>query len=106
MASIADLSLIETAHGISFKVWAIPGSSRERIVGVHGDALKISVSAPPQKGKANKRILALLANQLQISPRQISLESGTTSRDKSVRVQDLTAEKIRCLLAPILLSQN
>ena len=49
------------------KAKVVPGSSRNRIVGWLGDALKINVTAPPEKGKANEAVVELLSMKLGIS---------------------------------------
>ena len=77
------------------KVRATPGASRDRIVGVLGDALKVAVSAAPEKGRANKRILELLADALGLPRRNVDLVGGETSRDKLVRILDLSSADIR-----------
>jgi uncharacterized protein (TIGR00251 family) len=94
-----------TAHGeggCAFRVRAQPGASRERIVGVHGDALKIAVAAPPERGRANERIAALLAAALQVSPRVVDLLAGAASRDKRFAIHGLTPEECHARLAPFL----
>ena len=70
------------ADGLVVKVRAAPGASRERVVGLHADALKIAVQAPPEKGRANERIAAVLAAALGLPARDVELVSGPTSRDK------------------------
>ncbi|NLR76489.1 DUF167 domain-containing protein [Leeia aquatica] len=63
-----------------------PGAKRSEVVGVHGEALKIRLAAPPVDGKANAALLAFLATQLNIPQRQLELLSGETSRSKRVKV--------------------
>lgn len=78
-------------------VRAAPGARRDCVVGVHSSvrdgvlrtALKISVSAAPEKGKANRAICRVLAKALDLRSSQVSLHSGKTSRDKRVRVVGL-----------------
>lgn len=45
-------------------VKVVPGSSRDQIVGWLGDALKVKVTAPPEKGRANAAVVAILADRL------------------------------------------
>jgi uncharacterized protein (TIGR00251 family) len=71
-----------------------PGGRKTMISGVHGGRLKISLSAPPVDGKANEALLDLLAELLHRPRRQVHLQSGTTSRDKSVRIEAADAEAV------------
>ena len=85
--------------GAIIKVWAVPGASRERVIGLHGDALKVAVAAPPEKGRANKRITQVLAEALQVSASSILLVSGASSRDKKMLIRGFAVEKLKRLLA-------
>ena len=62
------------------------GASRRRILGVHGGALKLSVKAPPEKGKANRDVLALVAETFGLATSDVDIVSGDTSPDKVVRL--------------------
>lgn len=62
------------------------GASRRRILGVHGGALKLSVKAPPEKGKANKDVVSLVAETFGLTPSEVEILSGETSPDKVVRL--------------------
>ncbi len=68
------------------RVKAVPGASRDQVAGVLGDRLKVKVAAPPEGGKANKSICALLAKELGVKPAQIEIVSGASSAEKMVRV--------------------
>lgn len=72
------------------KVRVAPGARRDRVVGILGDALKVAVSAAPEKGKANRAICRVLAETLALRTSQVSLHSGRTSRDKKVRIDGLS----------------
>ena len=70
-------------------VKVVPGASRDRIVGVHGDALKVQVAAPPEQGKANDRLCELLAAALGVPVRAVQVESGHHAPRKVVSVHGL-----------------
>lgn len=71
------------------KLKVVPGSSRNQIVGWLGDALKIKVSAPPEKGKANEAVMDLIANELGINSDDIEIESGHSSPSKIVAIEGM-----------------
>jgi uncharacterized protein len=62
---------------LSLKV--VPGSSRDEIVGWLGDSLKVKVKAPPEKGRANEAVVALLAERLGTDASSIAVVSGHSS---------------------------
>ena len=68
-----------------------PGARKTGIAGTHGGALKVSVNAPPERGKANDAVVALLSDLLDAA---VEITAGTTSQDKTVFVA-LDAETIR-----------
>ncbi|MEI7651182.1 MAG: DUF167 domain-containing protein [Verrucomicrobiota bacterium] len=75
------------------KVKAVPGASRSEIVGRLGAALKIRVAAPPEGGKANREVLALLAARLGVAEGRLTLVSGQSSPSKVFEVRGFTAEQ-------------
>lgn len=79
-------------------VKVVPGSSRNQIVGWLGDALKIKVMAPPEKGKANEAVIGLLADALGLSTADVSVESGHTSAAKVIAVAGMDDETLRATL--------
>ena len=68
----------------------IPGSVKPGIVGRYGDAWKLRVSAPPERGQANEATLDLLADTLGLPAANVRLVSGHGSRNKTVEVAGLT----------------
>jgi uncharacterized protein len=56
------------------------------VVGVHGGALKLSVKTPPEKGRANKDVVSLVAETFGLTPSDVTILSGETSSDKIVRL--------------------
>jgi uncharacterized protein (TIGR00251 family) len=63
-----------------------PRASRDEIVGVHGEQLKIRLTAPPVDGKANQTLLKFLAKITGVLSRQVTLLSGDSGRNKRVRI--------------------
>lgn len=76
----------------SLRLRVVPGATRSRVVGRHGDAWKVRVSAPPEGGKANDAVLSVLADVLDVSRRDLELVSGRSSRDKVVALDGMTLE--------------
>lgn len=86
-------------ESLRLEIKVVPNSSRDAIVGWLGDHLKIRVQAPPEGGKANQRVLELLANKLRISISDIALIRGGTSQHKAVEIRGLTGDALRAKLA-------
>ena len=80
--------------GAVFSVKVVPGSSRTSISGLLGETVKIRVSAPPQKGKANQHLLEFLAKQLGVKKNAVSIISGHTVSLKQVQVLGISAEML------------
>jgi len=76
-------------------VKVVPGSSRDQIVGWLGDALKIKVMAPPEKGRANQAVVDLLAAKLGISTDDIEVVSGHSSPSKVIAITGMDDEAIK-----------
>jgi len=79
------------------KVRVQPKASRNAVVGEHDGALKISVTAAPEKGKANKAAVDVLAKALGVPKSAIALVAGAASRDKTFAVAGATHEAITAL---------
>ena len=80
------------------KVKVVPGSSRTRIDGWLGDALKVRVTAKPEKGKANDAVVTLLAETLGVRRQDINISSGGTSPRKSFIINNLSNSEVRSRL--------
>ncbi|HEX9180527.1 MAG TPA: DUF167 domain-containing protein, partial [Burkholderiales bacterium] len=61
-----------------------PGAKRTGVAGLHGDALKIRLAAPPVEGKANQALIAWLADAFAVPERRVRLLRGEKSREKVV----------------------
>ena len=89
-----ELSLIisEKADGCILKCWIQPRSSRNAVIGIHGDALKIALTAPPVDGKANKELIKFLAKYLKLPKSGIQIISGDSSRSKTILISELNKD--------------
>ena len=92
------LQVTESKSGCVFQVRVVPRSRQEKVVGLHGDALKIRLTAPPEKGKANRALQEFLAGRLGVSRSDVEILSGHASRHKRVRVENVSAGDVRALL--------
>ena len=91
---MSQLKITEAEGGVTFAVRVVPRANRNEIVGVHGDALKVRLTAPPVKGKANDALIAFLAKRLGVRKRQVEIVAGATSRRKMIRVIGLLAPEV------------
>ena len=96
------ITLTAHARGTILPVRAQPGARRDGIVGVHDGALRVAVSAPPEKGKANEAIRAVLADALGCKPSRVGLLSGEASRQKRFLIEGMSTEELRERLSSLL----
>ncbi|CAH8207090.1 MULTISPECIES: DUF167 family protein YggU [Vibrio] len=68
------------------KLYIQPKASRDSIVGLHGEELKVAITAPPVDGKANAHLTKFLAKQFKVAKSLIEIEKGELGRHKQVRV--------------------
>lgn len=83
-----------SAKGPMITLKVVPGASRERIVGPYGDSLKLSVSEPPERGRANRAVLRLLSRILGVRDSDLEIVSGAGSSRKRVLIRSLSAEQV------------
>ena len=84
---------------IFIAIKAVPGAKRDEIVGLLGDRLKVRVAAPPEGGKANKAICALLADALGVRAKDVEVVRGASTAEKTVRARGITAAEAIARLA-------
>jgi len=80
------------------KVYVQPRASKSEVVGLHGDAVRIRVAAPPVDDAANEALIALIADRLGVAKRCIRVVAGRSSRRKIVEVEGLGADASALLL--------
>ena len=88
-----------TALRTRLRLRVVPGTSRSAVVGRYGEAWKLRVAAPPEAGKANEAVLALLAQALDVSRNDLEIAAGRSSRDKVVLLDGLSADVADARLA-------
>ncbi len=100
MANPSDYGIEATDSGVSIKVHVAPRASANKVAGAHDGALKVSLTAPPVEGAANKALVDFLAKTLGVPRSSGSLISGQTSRNKVVRVDGIGVDEALRKLAP------
>ena len=86
------------SEGFVLKVRVSPGAKEDKVLGPLGDELKISLSAPPQDGRANAALVRFLAESLGVRKASVTLQSGASQRSKLVRVEGIAREEAERLL--------
>lgn len=74
-----------------------PGAKRTEVIGLHGEALKVKLAAPPVEGKANEALLRFLADFFAVPLRQVELKQGGQSRHKVVAISGSKVDPARLL---------
>lgn len=88
----------ETAEGVLLTLKVLPRSSRCEIIGLHGDALKIKVTAPPVDGRANEEIIEYLATALGIKKGKLSIVAGHASTRKTIAISGCNRQDVNGLM--------
>jgi uncharacterized protein len=89
------IAIVSHSEGAILSIVAQPGSKRNAVLGERAEALRIAVTAPPDKGKANAAIQSVLAETLGCKTAQVVLISGATSRQKRFLIRGIDPEALR-----------
>jgi len=89
---MADLKVRQTDEAVIFTAKIVPGSSRTEVSGTFDGMIKIKVSAPAEKGKANDALLKFLAASLGLKKKQLTIISGHTNQVKQIRLIGISKE--------------
>jgi uncharacterized protein (TIGR00251 family) len=89
-------------EGVVIAVRAQPGARQNGITGEHDGALKVSVTQAPEKGKANKVLVEVLAKELGLKKSQVSLLSGETSQRKKFLLSGMEAREIEARIGKLI----
>jgi uncharacterized protein (TIGR00251 family) len=85
----------DSPAGKTFAVKVHPRAKKNAITGKLGDALKLSLTAPPVEGRANEACIEFFANLLKLPRSSVTIASGQTRRNKVIRISGLSAEELR-----------
>jgi uncharacterized protein (TIGR00251 family) len=89
------LTVRETDRGVTFQIRVLPRSSKCELAGIHGDALKIKITAPPVEGKANEECIRFLADLFNVKKTDVAIAAGHKSKNKRVTVTGRTINDIQ-----------
>jgi uncharacterized protein (TIGR00251 family) len=86
---------MDPSGGLLLPVKAVPGAKRDEIAGPLGQRLKVRISAPPEQGKANKAIEALLAKTLGLRKNEVAVSEGLSCPEKTVVIVGIDEATLR-----------
>ena len=72
--------------GLVLRLYIQPKASRDSTIGLHGDELKVAITAPPVDGQANAHLVKYLAKQFRVAKNQVLIEKGELGRHKQVKI--------------------
>ena len=81
-------------ESVTLNVKVVPGDSRDRVAGRYGDGVKVQTSAPPEGGKANAAVAAILAQFLGVKRNQVELISAPANPRKQFRISGLSSSEL------------
>lgn len=94
------LKVTAKENGVFLSIKVVPGASRTRYLGVWNGLAKVAVAAPPEKGKANRAVTALLAALLGVRKRDVTVVAGRAAPLKTVLIENITTGQVRAALQP------
>jgi len=81
------VSAVSTCEdGLVLRLYIQPKASRDAIVGLHGDEVKVAITAPPVDGQANAHLVKYLAKQFRVAKSQVVIKKGELGRHKQVKI--------------------
>ena len=88
------LELNEKDGAVTIRIKVQPRAPRTEIVGEHDGAIKLRVAAPPIDGRANEECRRFLAKLFEVSATSVEIISGDSSRDKVIRISNISARRV------------
>lgn len=94
-----SVQIMAHPEGATIAVRAQPNAKKNAVIGEHGGALKVAVTAPPEDGRANAALTEVLRDWLGLKRSQVELASGQTSRNKTFVIRGLSPESLSALVS-------
>ena len=82
------IAVERAATGLTLRLYIQPKASRDAIIGLHGDEIKIAITAPPVDGQGNAHLVKFLAKQFRVPKSQVTIEKGETGRHKQIVITE------------------
>lgn len=98
----ASQVLTQTPDGIVIRLFVQPKARRTGIIGLHGDRLKVSVTEPPDRGKATEAVVRLIAETFHTTRSTVQVLRGDISRQKDLLLQAQSMSAVREILDGLL----
>ncbi|CAN5339254.1 DUF167 family protein YggU [soil metagenome] len=92
------MNIVEKDGSITFAIRVVPRASKTEIVGMLDGALKVRIASPPVDGAANSELIRFLSKQLKVTKNDISIISGETSKNKRIKIANLSKSKFEELI--------
>ncbi|MGF1727836.1 DUF167 family protein YggU [Photobacterium nomapromontoriensis] len=80
-------AITQSGDDLVIRLYIQPKASRDQLVGLHGEELKVAITAPPVDGKANAHLTKYLAKQFRVAKGHVIIEKGDLGRHKQVRIE-------------------
>jgi uncharacterized protein (TIGR00251 family) len=90
--------LSQNADGVILRLYVQPGSRRASVIGLHDDRLKVAVTAPPDRGRANAAVVRLIADVFQLARTDVQILRGDVSRQKDLFLARRCVDDVRRVL--------
>jgi len=79
-------AVVSSQDGLVLRLYIQPKASRDAIIGLHGDEIKVAITAPPVDGQANAHLVKFLAKQFRVAKSQVLIEKGELGRHKQIKI--------------------
>ncbi|WP_326899862.1 DUF167 family protein YggU [Kosakonia cowanii] len=79
-------AVVSSQDGLVLRLYIQPKASRDAIIGLHGDEVKVAITAPPVDGQANAHLVKFLAKQFRVAKSLVLIEKGELGRHKQIKI--------------------
>ena len=87
-----------TADGVALDVLVQPRASRPKLGPIHGDRIKVAVTAPPVDGEANAAVIELVARALGVGRAAVEVVAGHASRRKTLAIRGVDLARVTAVV--------